>query len=47
MNRFCAVLIAGFSLALSASGQQSPAQPPTVASSVRNFYMTRKSEVVR
>jgi uncharacterized damage-inducible protein DinB len=47
MNRFYAVLIAGFSLVLSAAGQQSPAQPPTVASSVRNYYMTRKSEVVR
>jgi uncharacterized damage-inducible protein DinB len=47
MNRFYAVLIAGFSLALSAAAQQSPAQPPTVASSVRNYYMTRKSEVVR
>jgi uncharacterized damage-inducible protein DinB len=47
MNRFYAVLIAGFSLVVCAAAQQSPAQPPTVASSVRNYYMTRKSEVVR
>jgi uncharacterized damage-inducible protein DinB len=47
MNRFCAVLIAGFSLVLSAAAQQSPAPPPTVAASVRNFYMARKSEIVR
>lgn len=46
MNRFCAVLIAGFSLVFSAAAQQAPA-PPTVAESVRNYYMTRKSEIVR
>jgi uncharacterized damage-inducible protein DinB len=47
MNKVCAVLVAGFSLVLSAAAQQSAPQPPTVAASLRNFYMTRKSEVVR
>ena len=47
MNRFCAVLFVGFSLALSAAAQQNPAQLPTVAGAVRNYYMTRQSEIVR
>jgi uncharacterized damage-inducible protein DinB len=47
MNRFGAVLIVGFSLVLSAAAQQPPAPPPTVAASLRNYYMTRKSETVR
>jgi len=47
MRRVGSVLTVGFSLVLSASAQQTAAPPPTVAVSVRNYYMTRKSEIVR
>jgi uncharacterized damage-inducible protein DinB len=47
MNTFCAVLLTAVSLGLPAAAQQSAPPPPTVAASVRNFYRTRKSEVLR
>jgi uncharacterized damage-inducible protein DinB len=47
MNKLCAVLLAGVALGVPALAQQNAPQPPTPAVSLRNYYMTRKSEVVR
>src|SRR5215471_13326301 len=47
MKTMVAVALAGLSLSVPLGAQQNATAPPTPAASLRGYYMTRKSEVVR
>jgi uncharacterized damage-inducible protein DinB len=47
MKKFCVVVLAGCSLALSVAAQEGQQAPPTVAAYVRNAYMGNKNNILR
>ena len=47
MKKMLMVMLAGLVVSLPAGAQQNATAPPTPAASLRGYYMTRKSEVVR